>query len=135
MSKKAENRVSERCMYTQLHSSTIYNSQKVEDFPGSRMDGICLPKQGTWVRSLVWEDSMQRGTTKPVQGLPWTPRAQAPEPSSCNNCLHAESPSSTTREDATVRSLNTAIREWLLLATTRESPCKPSAMKIQRSQN
>ena len=26
-------------MYTQIHSSTIYNSQKVKDFPGSTVDG------------------------------------------------------------------------------------------------
>ena len=27
---------------------------------------ICLPMQGTWVRSLVWEDSMHQGAAKPV---------------------------------------------------------------------
>ena len=27
---------------------------------------IYLPMQGTWVRSLVWEDSIYLGTTKPV---------------------------------------------------------------------
>ena len=27
---------------------------------------ICLPKQGTWVRALVWEDPTCRGATRPV---------------------------------------------------------------------
>ena len=27
---------------------------------------ICLPMQGTWVRSLVWVDSMCYGATKPM---------------------------------------------------------------------
>ena len=27
---------------------------------------LCLPMQGTWVQSLVWEDSTHQGTTKPV---------------------------------------------------------------------
>ena len=26
---------------------------------------VCLPVQGTWVQSLVWEDSTCRGVTKP----------------------------------------------------------------------
>ena len=26
---------------------------------------LCLPMQGPWVRSLVWEDSTCRGVTKP----------------------------------------------------------------------
>ena len=28
---------------------------------------ICLPTQGTWVRSLVWEDPTCRRATKPVR--------------------------------------------------------------------
>ena len=28
---------------------------------------ICLPMQGTWVRTLVWEDPTYRGATKPVR--------------------------------------------------------------------
>ena len=27
---------------------------------------ICLPMQGTWVRSLVWEDCTHQGAAKPV---------------------------------------------------------------------
>ena len=27
---------------------------------------ICLPMQGTWVRSLVWEDPTCHGATKPM---------------------------------------------------------------------
>ena len=27
---------------------------------------VCLPMQGTWVRSLVWEDSTCHGASKPM---------------------------------------------------------------------
>ena len=30
---------------------------------------ICLPVQGTWVQSLVWEDSTCRRATKPMHAL------------------------------------------------------------------
>ena len=45
---------------------------------------IHLPMQGTWVQSLVWEDPMCCGTTKPVLSCvwlfvpPWTVAHQAP---------------------------------------------------------
>ena len=32
---------------------------------------ICLPRQGTWVQSLVWEDSTARGATKAVHHNCW----------------------------------------------------------------
>ena len=34
------------------------------DFPGGRVVRICLPMQGTWVRSLVPEDSLCHRATK-----------------------------------------------------------------------
>ena len=40
---------------------------------------ICLPMQGTWVRSLVWEDPTCFGATMPVHLY-----YQAPEPENCN---------------------------------------------------
>ena len=42
---------------------------------------IHLPTQGTWVRTLVWEDSTCRGATKPVHHNYW---ACALEPASHN---------------------------------------------------
>ena len=42
---------------------------------------ICLKTQGTWVRSLVWENSSCCGATEPVCHNYW---AHAPEPISCN---------------------------------------------------
>ena len=50
---------------------------------------IRLPVQGTWVRSLVWEDSTCHRVTKPV----------CPEPVLCNRePITVRSPSSTTRQ-------------------------------------
>ena len=34
--------------------------------PVARWIRICLPKQGKWVRALVWEDPTCCGATKPV---------------------------------------------------------------------
>ena len=51
--------------------------------------GICLPTQGTWVWSLVWEDATCCGTTKPKQH---SYRACALEPWSQNKrspCSHS----------------------------------------------
>ena len=42
---------------------------------------VCLPMQGTWVRTLVWEDTTCRGVTKPVRHNYW---ACALEPLSHN---------------------------------------------------
>ena len=36
---------------------------------------ICLPMQGTWVQSLVWEDPTCRGANKPVWRNYWSPCA------------------------------------------------------------
>ena len=33
------------------------------------MDGVCLPKQGTWVPSLPWEDSTGPGAAEPLYQL------------------------------------------------------------------
>ena len=41
---------------------------------------ICLPMQGTWVQSLVWEDSTCHGATEPAHCNYWSQRA--PEPTS-----------------------------------------------------
>ena len=44
----------------------------------SQWIGICLPRQGTWVRSLIWEDSMYLGQLKPVGHSSWNLRALEP---------------------------------------------------------
>ena len=46
---------------------------------------ICLPMQGTWVWSLVWEDPTCRGATKPVCHNYW---ACSLEPTSHNYWAH-----------------------------------------------
>ena len=46
---------------------------------------ICLPMQGTWVRTLVWEDPTCRGATRPVRHNYW---ACALEPASHNYWAH-----------------------------------------------
>ena len=43
---------------------------------------ICLPMQGTWIQSLVWEDSTCSGATKPVCCNYWSSCALEPVP--CN---------------------------------------------------
>ena len=75
---------------------------------------ICLSMQGTWVRSLVWEDSTCSGATKPVCHNDWamcckywSPRAL--EPVLCNkrsqqnenpvHCNEEQPPPATTREN------------------------------------
>ena len=58
---------------------------------------ICLPVQGTWVRSLLWEDSICCGATNPTSRSCW---AQAPW-SLC----------SITREAITMRSSCNATKE------------------------
>ena len=42
---------------------------------------ICLPRQGTQVRALVWEDPTCRGATKPVRHNYWAcvPRERTPQ--------------------------------------------------------
>ena len=46
------------------------NSQDEKEISGASLVAqwlrICVPMQGTWVRSLVWEDPTCRGATKPV---------------------------------------------------------------------
>ena len=88
---------------------------------------VCLPMQGTWVRSLVWEDP----TCRKQQSL----CAAAIEPTSYNHQAHtlhlsagAESLRSAEREATSTRSLRTLAP----LAATNESPCK--ATKTQPSQ-
>ena len=51
------------------------------DFPVGSLVRICLPMQGTQVRSLVWEESTCRGATKPVCHNSW---ATTLEPPRCN---------------------------------------------------
>ena len=41
---------------------------------------ICLPRQGTWVRSLVWEDSTYRGAAKPASHNYWACMLQPVKP-------------------------------------------------------
>ena len=68
----------------------------------------CLPMQGTWLQSLVWEDSTRHGANKPEHHNHWS--------------LHAWSPCSATRQLTTMRSPHTTAREQPPLAATRESP-------------
>ena len=39
---------------------------------------VCLPVQGTWVRSLVWEDSTCHRATKPVYATTTEPSLKSP---------------------------------------------------------
>ena len=61
------------------------------------------PMQGSWVQSLVWEDSMCRGITKPVCHNYWSPCSLEPT-------LHNK------------RRLQTATGEEPLLSKTRKRP-------------
>ena len=90
---------------------------------------ICLPMQGTWVQSLVREDSTCHGETKFLCHNYWSPSALGP--ASCNYW----SLCSAMREATARRSL---------LATTDSRPCvlhleeawvrqrRPSAVKTNR---
>ena len=67
---------------------------------------ICLPMQGTWVRSLAREDHTCHGATKPMCYKYW---ACALEAASHNYWSpHAYSPCSATREATALRSPSTA---------------------------
>ena len=52
----------------------------MEGFPGDPVVIICLPMQGTWVWSLVLEDSTWCGTTKPVFHSYWVCALQQEKP-------------------------------------------------------
>ena len=97
---------------------------------------ICLPKQGTWVPSLVWEDSTRCGGTNPRHDDYW---AHTLEPVSCNywGCVtqllkpaRLESMLSNDRGHHSEKPVR-CDEEWPLLATTRESPFK--AMETQNN--
>ena len=86
--------------------------------------------QGTWVRSLVWEDSTCLRATKPPRHNYW---ACPPEPGShnyWNPC--ALEPGRCSMRSAAMRKLSTGNREQPRLATTRGSP--HTAIKTQCSQ-
>jgi len=80
---------------------------------------ICLPMQGTWVQSLLQEDSTCLRATKPMRHN--------------NGSLRALEPVLHNKEATARRSLSTPSRELPSLAATRESSCV--AMKTQRSQD
>ena len=89
---------------------------------------ICLPMQGTWVRSLVREDPTCHGATKPMRHNYW---ACALEPESHNYW----SPHSTTTEACAPRACAlhatreaTAIRS--LCTATKSSPHLPQLEKV-----
>ena len=48
------------------------------DFPGVQWLRIRLPKQGTWVQSLVQENPTCHGATKPMHHSYWSPSALEP---------------------------------------------------------
>ena len=90
---------------------------------------ICLPKLGTWVPSLVWEDSTHYGGTNPRHDDYW---AHTLEPVSCNywGCVtqllkpaRLESMLSNDRGHHSEKPVR-CDEEWPLLATTRESSFK-----------
>ena len=89
---------------------------------------ICLPMQGTWVKTLVREDPTCRGATKPVRH---NYQACAVEPTSHNywacapQLLKPASPCSATREATAVRSPRTA---------TKSSPRSPQLEKAHAQQ-
>ena len=88
--------------------------------------GICLPMQGTWVQSLVWEDAMSHRATKPMHHNYGAHRLQLLKPS------YPRARDLQTREGAAMRSACPATREEPPLAVTRESP---HTAKIYCSQN
>ena len=78
--------------------------------------GICLPMQGTWVRSLAWEDSTcPRASTETT-----TTEAQA-----------LWSPWSATREATAMRSPHTTTREKAPLMATRRKPSRSNEDPLQ----
>ena len=80
--------------------------------------GICMPMQGTWVWSLVWEDSTCLRATQLVSCNFWSPCTQ----SLC----------SAAREATTMRSLHTAMKSGLYLLQLEKACTK--ATKTQYSQ-
>ena len=78
--------------------------------------GICLPMQGTWVRSLAWEDSTCPGASTEAT----TTEAQA-----------LWSPWSATREVTAMRSPHTTTREKAPLMATRRKPSRSNEDPLQ----
>ena len=92
---------------------------------------ICLPMQGTWVRSLVREDPTYRGATKPVRCNYW---AYALEPTSHNYWAREPqllSPRATTTEVRVPQLLKPAHLEPVL--HTREATTMRSLCTTRRS--
>ena len=69
---------------------------------------ICMPKQGTQVWSLAWEDSTCRGATNPTCHNYW---ACALEPACCSYWSYA--PRART------------LQHWETCTATKSSPCSP----------
>ena len=92
---------------------------------------VCLPMQGTWVRSLVWEDPTWQGAAKP--------RLQLLEPSLCPKRSHSsEKPSHLNQREPPPSSTRESPRppqpeREPPPSSTRESPC--TAMQSQHSRN
>ena len=70
-------------LYIQLSFFLLYHfKMQTQDFSCDTVDkNLCLPVQGTWVQSLVWEDPTCCGAAKPPHH---NYRAQALGPASCN---------------------------------------------------
>ena len=61
--------IDDLALHVMWSSQSWFQSFKKQMFRASLMAQwlrICLPMQGTWVQSLVWEDPTCRGATKPV---------------------------------------------------------------------
>ena len=87
--------------------------------------GICLPMQGSWVPSLVWENPTCLEATKQVSSNYWAYLLQLLKPA----CLEPLLDNVRSHCNEKPGHCN---EEQPLLSTTRESPC--TAMKTQWSQ-
>ena len=85
---------------------------------------ICLPMQETRVRSLIWEDPTCLGASKPMSHnyRAWAPQLQSPHVTTTEAGV-PQSLCPTTREAATMTSLNTAIENSPCSLQPENSPC------------
>ena len=91
---------------------------------------ICLLMQGTWVQSLVWEDSTCRGATRPQRHDYPAYMLQLPTPMCLSLC-------STTRETTATGNLRTAMKSSLCLLKlekTLKQQWRPTQPKIKKKE-
>ena len=94
----------------------------VEDIPDGPVVKMCLPMQGTWIWSLIQEDSMSQGN--------WTLKLQLLKPT------HPRAHGLQQEKPLQREALHTTSREELPLAATREKALaqhsRPSAVKREK---